>query len=61
MKEPNVEITLLNGYFLFLTFVLFFPIVSYSQVGNLFSTDAELSSSLINQIYQDTGLPPKMG
>ncbi|PKD15922.1 hypothetical protein APR41_11315 [Salegentibacter salinarum] len=26
---------------------------TYSQVGNLFSTDAELSSSLINQIFQD--------
>ena len=53
MKEFNIKIALLNRYHLFLTFALFLPVVTYSQVGTLFSTDAELSSSLINQIHQD--------
>ena len=33
--------------------MLLLPLISHSQSGNLFSTDAELSSSLINQIFQD--------
>ncbi|SFB88733.1 Signal transduction histidine kinase [Zunongwangia mangrovi] len=37
------------GLFLF----LIAQSLSYAQVGKLFSTDADLSSSLINQIYQD--------
>ncbi|MBZ9631684.1 response regulator [Salegentibacter sp. LM13S] len=53
MKEPNFKIALLNRYHLFLISILLLPIFTYGQVGNLFSTDAELSSSLINQIYQD--------
>lgn len=43
MKEPHFKATLLNRYHLFLTFILLFPFFTY----------AELSSSLINQIYQD--------
>jgi len=53
MKEHNFKIALLNRYHLFLIFVFLVPLTTYSQVGNLFSSDAELSSSLINQIYQD--------
>lgn len=51
MKET--ERPVLDKNYLFLIFLLLLPLANYSQVGNLFSTDAELSSSLINQVFQD--------
>lgn len=33
--------------------ILFFPLIGYGQSGKLFTADGELSSSLINKIYQD--------
>lgn len=35
------------------TLLLFFSLLCYGQSSKLFTTDNELSSSLINQIYQD--------
>ena len=52
MKEIIIKISLLKRYHLFLILLLL-PIITYCQVGNLFSTEGELSSSLINQIFQD--------
>lgn len=54
MKAPNFKVACLNRCYLLLTILLLSPIFNYGQVGNLFSTDAELSSSLINQIFQDS-------
>ncbi|TDN90373.1 signal transduction histidine kinase [Salegentibacter sp. 24] len=53
MKVHNPEISYVNSYILIIISFLLLPFSIYSQVGKLFSTDAELSSSLINQIYQD--------
>lgn len=35
------------------TLLLFFSLLCHGQSSKLFTTDNELSSSLINQIYQD--------
>ncbi|MDN3594418.1 two-component regulator propeller domain-containing protein [Zunongwangia endophytica] len=53
MKESNLDIAFLSRNLIYITFFLLFPLVGLGQVGKLFSTDAELSNSLINQIYQD--------
>ncbi|UJH90802.1 hypothetical protein LZ575_18955 [Antarcticibacterium sp. 1MA-6-2] len=53
MKEIIIKITHLKRSTLLSAFICLIPIATYCQVGNLFSTDGELSSSLINQIYQD--------
>ena len=39
------------NYLLFI--IIFIPILGYTQSGKLFTTDKELSNSLINDVYQD--------
>ena len=43
-------------------FYAWMSILCYGQTGRLFTADQELSSSMINSIYQDhkSGLPQKM-
>ena len=42
-----------NAKIKLLLFLCAIPVILYTQIGTFYSTDNELSSSLINAIYQD--------